>query len=188
METQQLDNTVYEAAANTFESLAMMFLVTEDEAPVSSWPPRRVGVGFEGEFSGSLVLEAPDGLLPELAANMLGLEVAAAASRGIQIDAFKELANVICGNVLPAIAGSEPVFHIAAPVALPDGAEDPPAGVEGKQGALAGAARLHTEVGTVDVKLYLAAGEEGKVACRTKTAGGAAGSNDQASDDVEARR
>jgi hypothetical protein len=38
-----------------------------------------------------------------------------APSKSLQYDALGEIANVICGNMLPGIAGSKDVFHVSAP-------------------------------------------------------------------------
>ena len=73
---------------------------------------------FQGPFTGSMFLAAPVTLAHELAANMLGLELVdpeAALRRG---DAVGELLNMICGNLLPLIAGSAPEFSIGAPATV----------------------------------------------------------------------
>ena len=44
---------------------------------------------------------------------MLGIEEA--PEHGVVLDAFGELTNVICGNVLPLVAGPEAVFDLDAP-------------------------------------------------------------------------
>lgn len=119
MDKNQHDETVYRVAADTLESLALMFLVPEDESPQPR--PRcntYVAASFTGPFDGVLTLAVSDSILPELAANMLGLEDGHGATPEQQEDALKELANVVCGNLLPAIAGKEPVFHIGAPEVL----------------------------------------------------------------------
>ncbi len=48
-----------------------------------------------------------------LAANMLGQDEA--PSERLQRDARGEVANVICGNVLPMIAGADGAFDLDAP-------------------------------------------------------------------------
>lgn len=140
---------VYQVAAETLESLAMMFLVPEDEAATPPACSRRVRVAYSGPWEGSLVVAASDNLLAELATNMLGLEAGMVAAPAQQIDALKELANVICGNLLPAIAGGEPVFHICGPEMLAPG----PGPVAPDQ-LLAGTARLLTDAGVLEVEFF----------------------------------
>jgi CheY-specific phosphatase CheX len=152
MNTHQYDEAVYRVAADTLESLALMFLLPEDEAP-QPCPlcNKRVAVSFTGPFDGMLILAVSEGVLSELAANMLGLENGYSPTLEQQEDALKELVNVICGNLLPAIAGKEPVFHIGAPEALT--AESSPQAV----GPLlpAGEARLLADAGVLELSLLV---------------------------------
>ena len=52
-----------------------------------------------------------------LAANMLGVSDAEADAR-TRRDALGEVANVVCGNVLPLVGGRHAVFHLGAPHAV----------------------------------------------------------------------
>ena len=72
-----------------------------------------VSVSFRGPISGRLVLRASSSVLAELAANMLGVD--SANDRATQQDALGEVANVICGNFLPKVAGASAVFVLSAP-------------------------------------------------------------------------
>jgi CheY-specific phosphatase CheX len=107
------------AATSTFESLALLFAdvpasAAQAEAPLT----HAVVVAFEGPSTGALTVAVSDDVAVALAANMLGLAPeAAAADPALRRDALGELANVVCGNVLPLVAGREAVFHLAAPVA-----------------------------------------------------------------------
>ena len=65
---------------------------------------------------GKLFVTLHGALLPILAANMLGL--AEPLTDAVQADALGEIVNVICGNLLPGIAGPEPIFDISAPQIL----------------------------------------------------------------------
>ncbi|MDP6634105.1 MAG: chemotaxis protein CheX [Phycisphaerae bacterium] len=111
------DNELYQVAAGTLESLAMMFLVTEDEAPAAAQADsdQIVSVPFDGPFSGRLTISVSESMLGELAANMLGLMDAGETTTDQQHDALRELANVVCGNLLPKLAGVDPVFNVHQP-------------------------------------------------------------------------
>jgi hypothetical protein len=86
---------------------------------------------------------------PELAVNMLGLDDDVQVSPADQKDALREMLNIICGNLLPALAGDQAVFDIEAPeIFLHTDAGKPEPTVNA-----AGVARLVLEEGFCD--LYL---------------------------------
>jgi len=110
----QLRTKIYNAAVLTFEEMGFMFPVTENEAePPAGAPEATVCVQFNGPFSGGLVIKAYGGLLAALAANMLG--ESDTPSEQQQLDALGEVANVICGNLLPSVAGTTEVFDLGTP-------------------------------------------------------------------------
>lgn len=76
-------------------------------------------VDFSGPFSGELHVGITNSMLMPLAENMIGVEPGAELPEGVcELDALKELLNVICGNLLPEIEGQEAVFDISAPEVL----------------------------------------------------------------------
>lgn len=100
--------------AETFEHLALILADEELSSEQASAPlDMSVSVEFRGPQVGRLVLSASARILPDIAANMLGGEQSRSAV--LQRDALGELANVICGNVLPQLAGVGAVFRLAAP-------------------------------------------------------------------------
>ena len=107
-----------QATASTFEELTLLFPEAElsEEQGAAPWRVA-VAVDFRGPFHGRLVLRASDAVLPHVAANMLGDD--AAGEPPLQRDALGEVANVVCGNVLPVIGGRDAVFHLAAPQVVP---------------------------------------------------------------------
>jgi len=149
-------------AEEVLESLAFVLPAFEEEqspAPEAA-DTTSASISFAGPFEGTLALSASCELLPAIAANMLGLDFGEVPSRETQQDAFKELVNVICGNLLPAIAGRQAVFDVA-PAELPaDGAV--PATVAGNPPLAT--AQLHMEDGWVELALFapprVAAGAE----------------------------
>ncbi len=137
------------ATTSTFEELALLF-PEQVLSPEQAAAPLNVAVTveFRGHARGRLVLRASSSILPEVTANMLGSDASRQAP--LQRDALGELCNVICGNVLPDIAGAAAVFHLSAPVvhegdAIISRDEDSPA------------ARLQfgVEAGRVEALLYL---------------------------------
>lgn len=103
----------------TLEKLAFLFATPADEAGMEDrdggGPMQAVRVAFTGPFRGEVELGLSPPVLDELTANMLGSEEGDPPSTEERHDALKELANVVCGNLLPVIGGSEAEFSIAAP-------------------------------------------------------------------------
>ncbi|CAB1059681.1 hypothetical protein D1BOALGB6SA_4443 [Olavius sp. associated proteobacterium Delta 1] len=116
---QQLKNILTTVAGDTLEKLAFLFVFPDDERVNDGPGPAVVGrVDFNGYFDGRLLMRISASAIPELANNMLGLDDDVEISNTEQQDALKEILNVICGNALPAIAGDQVEFNIAAPEIL----------------------------------------------------------------------
>ena len=111
---KKLETELYKAATLTFEELGFLLPTPEiDEQQLNARVEAAVSIDFEGPFSGNLLVRICGGLLPILAANMLGEEET--PSKSLQYDALGEIANVSCGNMLPGIARSKDVFHVNPP-------------------------------------------------------------------------
>jgi CheY-specific phosphatase CheX len=109
-----LNAELYQTAASIFEEVGFIFLMPEmSDEQRDAELEAAVYVEFEGHSRGRLVLAAYGGLLPVLAGNMLGEN--GPISEDQQRDALGEIANIICGNILPRITGTTDLFHIAAP-------------------------------------------------------------------------
>lgn len=108
------------ATTATFEELALLFPET-DLSPEQAAAPLDVAVSveFRGPLTGRLVVRVSRSLLPAIAANMLGAEES--KQLPLQRDALGEVGNVICGNVLPLIAGADKLFNLAAPIVVDGG-------------------------------------------------------------------
>jgi CheY-specific phosphatase CheX len=108
-----LNKALHQSAARIFEEICFMFEAPEMEEEQREQKAQvAISVDFRGPIEGTLVMSVSDGLLASIAENMLGEEVPSAAQSR---DAIGEVANVICGNVLPAIAGPKEVFSVDAP-------------------------------------------------------------------------
>ncbi len=108
------DQHLAEVAEVTFESLAFLIQMPEEFSDGTSEPVVAATVTFAGPFAGTLMITASEGMLDELATNMLGMDGEPPTDEQ-QTDAFKELLNVVCGNLLPVIAGTEAVFRVDSP-------------------------------------------------------------------------
>jgi chemotaxis protein CheY-P-specific phosphatase CheC len=112
--SKKLETELYKAATLAFEEVVFLLPTPEiNEQQLNTPVEAAVSVEFEGPFSGNLLLRVCGGLLPVIAANMLGEEEV--KSQNLQYDALGEIANIICGNMLPGIAGSKEIFHVSPP-------------------------------------------------------------------------
>ena len=121
--THNHSRELLEVAGETLEQLAFVFSFPDDTHPDTLWETEVTGarVAFSGPVRVELLLVISQAAVPELAANMLGLDEGLVPPEDQQQDALKEALNVICGNLLPRIGGAEAVFDIQSPEAL-DGA------------------------------------------------------------------
>ena len=143
-----LPDALAAAAIETFESLAYFFA---EQAPADEVPGDGVdgvvGVGFRGPSSGGVVLQLSGGTLEPLTANMLGVDDPPSAAQ--QADALGEVVNIICGNVLPRVAGSTAVFALGVPTRYPSW--DAALGAFAAPGLPPALVRLDLEGGRADV-------------------------------------
>lgn len=145
--SSSLDSTLQQAAISTFEDLGFLFAdpeVTDEQARhVVSVRSR---VDFAGPMRGEVVIDLSDDVMHALAENMTGMAVG--DDLEICHDAVGELANVVCGNLLPAIAGARAVFDLGAPVVSEVDV------ARGESPATA-TARLGVEEGRAEIRLFL---------------------------------
>jgi CheY-specific phosphatase CheX len=149
MKRTMYNDEVAQASANTMEALAMMFLVPEELASEGTTAMTNAAVTFTGPTQGSLVVGLSENLMGELAGNMLGLTDPEATTPEQRADALKELANVICGNLLPAVGGRQAICRVGAPMIVED------ASSEFSEDDLVGQAKLHFFEGSSEITFYM---------------------------------
>ena len=157
MTGETLRQTIIEITEMTFETLAFIFAVPAPEhageiCGQAHADLLRVRVHFDGPVAGALVLSMPQSMLPDLAENMLGM-MDKRTTVEQRRDAACELCNVICGNLLPALAGPTPVFSVSPPELCDD---DPPA----PDSATTVSARVWLDPGWVEVRFTVSDGLE----------------------------
>lgn len=109
-----MERLLSQALTATFEELALICPDTKlSDAQSEALVDVAVAVSFNGPLSGRFVLRATSEILPGITENMLG--TGGVFPLTVQRDALGELANVICGNLLPMIGGAEAVFVLSAP-------------------------------------------------------------------------
>ena len=144
-----MNSLLARAATSTFEELAFLFAEGEPtDAQREAALDVAVAVAFRGAVLGELVLEVSSNLLPGLAASMLGVD--AVASDDEQRDALGELANVICGNLMPTVAGARAVISLEAPRVVQAGP---------REAGLTATTLFGAGAGQVRVQLILYSGE-----------------------------
>jgi len=111
---KKLEKELYKAGTLAFEELGFLLPSLEiNEQQLNAQAEAAASVEFDGPFSGKLLVRICGGILPVLTANMVGEEEV--PSKSLQYDALTEITNVICGNMLPGIAGSIGIFHVSVP-------------------------------------------------------------------------
>lgn len=120
MTSDQLTAALHDAATRTLEDMCFLCDAPEMQGEFEGTPtPAFASVHFTGPKTGHLEVHVAADLLPVIAENMLGLDESDARE---QLDALGEIANVICGNVLPSLCDDTAVFDIGSPVTGTDDA------------------------------------------------------------------
>lgn len=99
-----LEAVLVGATQSALEKTAFLFAepgAPEADAADGGLPAVAATVAFTGSHHGAFSIAFPARLLPVLAVNVLGEDDA--PDDETQRDALGELANIICGNVLPAL-------------------------------------------------------------------------------------
>lgn len=138
-------------ALETLEKMAFIFgTYDEDDASAGTQErPVTTQVQFNGQFSGTLEIRIAASVLPELAANMLGIDESGPIGVECQQDALREIANVVCGRLLPLLGGRQAEFSIDQPKIL----DSETAGDSWSLSDPVACARLDLEEGMCDLAL-----------------------------------
>lgn len=115
-----IGQVLHQVASQVLEEFCFLLPVSTPES-TSAGGESTVTVDFRGMCNGTLVVTASKSLMSPLTMNMLGEEEDPSLEQ--QQDALKEVANIICGNLLPIVCQTaEAVFYLEAPE-LVDGPE-----------------------------------------------------------------
>jgi len=100
-----------------FEQMAFMFgdPVDSEELMTDADEFLVVKMDFHGDLHGEVEMVMEKDLCAEIASNVLGVDVDDEKAHELGTDAAKEMLNVICGQALTEIAGSEPIFNLTVP-------------------------------------------------------------------------
>lgn len=93
----------------------------ENRPDISAWEAVGVSLEFSGHAAGALIMYAGRDFLRSAAANMLGIDDNGSYAAEKGIDALKEILNIIVGNLLTTVYGTDPIFDLSIPQALETG-------------------------------------------------------------------
>lgn len=102
---------------DVLETIAFMFgdAVAPGELDPGAEPCLCASMQFMGPSKGSISIAAPGGICPELASNIMGLDMDDEVSEEQGQDALKELLNVACGQLLTNLDGDQVVYDLTIP-------------------------------------------------------------------------
>jgi CheY-specific phosphatase CheX len=97
----RIENALKEATIRTFEDVCFMYLVPELKDTQKDLALEAAAeVKYKGDYTGKLIIETRGGLFTAIATNMLSNEIPNSQQKK---DALGEIANIICGNVVPSL-------------------------------------------------------------------------------------
>lgn len=116
MTSEDTKKALAETSMKIFEEAAFALIDTMDSGEERPVEERLVaGVQFSGPRTGELMMSIPSSLAAVFAENMLGADPGDPEANSKGVDAMKELLNMICGNLLPVLFGTDMEFKIEAP-------------------------------------------------------------------------
>lgn len=148
---------LFETTQHVLENAAFLFAAPEfGSQQANPVRPAKMAatVEFGGPWQGCLHLCLTQGLAEQAATNMLAADDENPDVLARAQAAVNELANIVCGHILPLLAGSESEFHILAP-------ETGAPGAAGQGGPCRDAVNLLIEGQPVLVALTISAFSEG---------------------------
>jgi chemotaxis protein CheY-P-specific phosphatase CheC len=103
----------------TLEQFAFAFSEEDSGKSISncSEPFIHACIMFSGSRDAAITLTAPEALCSAMAGNILGMEPDEVAE-DLRADTLKEIANIACGGLIPALFGDMEKFNIAIPSAV----------------------------------------------------------------------
>jgi CheY-specific phosphatase CheX len=113
---KQIENVLKESTIITFEDICFIYQVPElKDAQKNMELEAAAEVKYRGDLTGKLLIETRGGLSMAIAANMLSNDVPSAQQKK---DALGEIANIICGNVVPSLGRGKLEYKIESPRSL----------------------------------------------------------------------
>ena len=117
MTPDQKTATLTTIFSEVLADLAFMFNDDVDEAPtpVAGDVWLEAEISYHGPQRGTLRFRCPRLFSEQLAANLLGIDIDSTEASDQSADAVKEFMNIVCGQLITAIHGTEAVFDLTIP-------------------------------------------------------------------------
>ncbi|HNQ65854.1 MAG TPA: chemotaxis protein CheX [Smithella sp.] len=97
----KIEKILEEATIKTFEDICFMYLEPElKDSQAALEPDAAAEVEFHGAYNGRLVIASRGGLFSAIASNILSSDHPSLQEKK---DALGEIANIICGNIVPSL-------------------------------------------------------------------------------------
>ena len=115
--TTQIEKVLIESTVRTIEDLCFMYQEPELKNAQENLPLEAAAkVEYRSDdFTGKLLIETRGGLFSAIATNILSNDDPSAQQKK---DALGEIANIICGNVVPSLGGGGREYKIEPPRSL----------------------------------------------------------------------
>jgi CheY-specific phosphatase CheX len=147
-----LETKIYDSAIRTFEMMCYMFPLDEDEIDGGDTcmddSCLTALVTFDGASDGGMIIRSNSDLVDAIAVNMLGSDEATPEQKQ---GALCEIANIVCGNIIPHFSDGEKISYIRPPGIVACG-DDPHARFSGMEKA--GPVRIYMDEGRADIVVY----------------------------------
>lgn len=149
----RIEKAMEEAAIGTFEDICFMYPVPELKNVQKSLKPEAAAeVRYKGNYKGKLLIETRGQLLSAITANILSTETPGSRQKK---DALGELANIICGNIVPYLGRGDKGYKIESPRTL----HKKELLDKTKPGKLLAKVTLNFNEGRADIKFYIDDGD-----------------------------
>jgi CheY-specific phosphatase CheX len=111
--------------SDVLADLAFMFTDDEHAESAINDPWLETHIGYRGPVNGDLRFRCTRAFTVLLAANLLGVDPDGLTGEEHADDAAKEFMNIVCGQLVTAMHGTDEVFNLTIPVICPlDSAPD----------------------------------------------------------------
>ena len=112
---QQQTATLTTVFSEVLASLAFMFTDEEQQNPPPDTVWLETKISYYGSFRGTLCFRCTREFSTLLAANLLGIDSEDEQAATAAEDASKEFMNIVCGQLVTALYGTESVFNLSIP-------------------------------------------------------------------------